>query len=52
MNRYAKARIIGARALQLSQGAPKLVRTKELDPVTIAIREYESKKLFINVENA
>jgi len=39
--KYEKARIIGARALQIAMGAPVLIETEELDPTEIAIEEFE-----------
>ncbi len=41
--RFEKARIIGSRALQISMGAPVLIRIPEdmLDPVKIAMLEFE-----------
>jgi len=41
--RFEKARIIGARALQISYGAPVLTDYPEdmLDPIDIAMLEYE-----------
>jgi DNA-directed RNA polymerase subunit K len=44
-NRYEKARIIGARALQLSYGAPVLVDTETSEPYLIAAEEYDAKVL-------
>jgi len=41
-NRYEKARIIGARALQLSYGAPVLVETETTEPYLIAAEEYDA----------
>ncbi len=41
LTRFEKARIIGARALQLSYGAPALVKSRE-EPIEIA--ELELKK--------
>ncbi len=41
-NRYEKARILGARALQLSYGAPKLVETDQIEPILIAAEEYDA----------
>jgi len=35
-NRYEKARILGARALQISYGAPVLVETQQSEPILIA----------------
>ncbi len=39
--KYEKARIIGARALQIAMGAPVLIETEEIDPIEIAIAEFE-----------
>ncbi len=41
-NRYEKARIIGARALQVSYGAPVLVDTDQTEPILIAAEEYDA----------
>jgi DNA-directed RNA polymerase subunit K len=43
LTRYEKARIIGARALQISMGAPSAVQTHEniLHPIDIALTEFE-----------
>jgi len=41
-NRYEKARIIGARALQVSYGAPVLVDTEQNEPILIAAEEYDA----------
>jgi len=43
ISKYEKARIIGARALQISMGAPTEldVEGKDLHPVDIAIMEFE-----------
>ncbi len=37
--RFERARIIGARALQLAMGAPPLVKTETQDPFEIAKQE-------------
>lgn len=43
LNRFEKARIIGARALQLSMGAPPLVEVQDkTDPVRIAFSEFDA----------
>ncbi|HIJ17529.1 MAG TPA: DNA-directed RNA polymerase subunit K [Thermoplasmata archaeon] len=42
--RFERARIVGARALQISMGSPVLVDLKDesiIDPIEIAIREYD-----------
>jgi DNA-directed RNA polymerase subunit K len=41
-SRYEKARIIGARALQVSYGAPVLVDTEQTEPILIAAEEYDA----------
>ncbi|MEM2131052.1 MAG: DNA-directed RNA polymerase subunit K [Candidatus Woesearchaeota archaeon] len=55
--RYEKARLIGARALQISMGAPFVVKLsqeqlKELryDPVKIAMKEFENDVLPIEIK--
>jgi DNA-directed RNA polymerase subunit K len=48
--KYEKARIIGARALQVAMGAPLLIKTKETNPITIAYEEFESNVLPITVK--
>ena len=51
--RFEKARIIGARALQLSMGAPSILATipKDImDPVDIAMLEYEQDAIPITVK--
>jgi len=49
--RFEKARIIGARALQITMGAPVLMKVgKEIiDPVKIAEMEFEKGILPISV---
>ena len=55
LTRFEKARILGARALQISMGAPPLIeieeeRDKEMtDPLLIATAELEAKVLPISV---
>ncbi|WP_136715205.1 DNA-directed RNA polymerase subunit K [Halorientalis salina] len=41
-NRYEKARIIGARALQVAYGAPVLIDTEQTQPILIAAEEYDA----------
>ncbi|RQD84020.1 MAG: DNA-directed RNA polymerase subunit K [Methanocalculus sp. MSAO_Arc2] len=48
--RYERARIIGARALQISMGAPVLVRTSRIDPLEIALEEFERGLVPITVK--
>lgn len=49
--RFEKARIIGARALQISYGAPVLVDYPEdmLDPIDIAMKEFDEDMVPITV---
>jgi DNA-directed RNA polymerase subunit K/omega len=53
---FEKARLIGARALQISMGAPFTVKLSEeelvamkYNPIEIAKREYETGKIPIDV---
>ncbi len=49
--RFEKTRIISARALQISMGAPLLLKAKsnELDPIYLAEKEYEKGLIPITV---
>jgi len=48
--KYEEARIIGARALQISMGAPVLLKDlKESDPITIAQMELAESVIPIMV---
>jgi len=47
--RYERARIVGARALQISMGAPILVKTSKIDPLLIALEEFEKGLIPITV---
>ncbi len=44
-NRYEKARIIGARALQIAHGAPVLIDTHQTQPILIAAEEFDADVL-------
>ena len=50
--RFEVARILGARSLQISMGAPILVSSGEstVDPLGIAINEYENRLIPITVK--
>ncbi len=52
--RFEKARIIGARALQISMGAPVLIHLPEdiVDPLDIAMYEFERGVIPITVKRA
>lgn len=51
LTRFEKARIVGARALQISLGAPILVELPEevTDPIDIALKELEENVLPITI---
>ncbi|HJJ51362.1 MAG: DNA-directed RNA polymerase subunit K [Synergistaceae bacterium] len=48
--RYERARIVGARALQISMGAPVLVKTAKIDPLDIALEEFDADRVPITVK--
>lgn len=48
--RFEKARIIGARALQIARGAPVMVKTDIKEPVEIAKLEFEKGVIPIDVK--
>ena len=48
--RYERARIIGARALQISMGAPVLIKSEKIDPLEIALEEFASEMIPITVK--
>jgi DNA-directed RNA polymerase subunit K len=53
LNRFEKARILGARALQLSLGArPKVKITDSIDPIDIAKKELEENVLPLDVKHS
>lgn len=52
LTRFEKARLLGARAIQISMGAKPLVDTKKLDsldPIDIAYAELKEDKLPLDV---
>jgi DNA-directed RNA polymerase subunit K len=52
--RFEKARIIGARALQISMGAPSLIKIPKgvIEPIEIAMLEFESGAIPITVKRS
>ncbi len=50
--RFEKARIIGARALQIAMGAPILISVPKdmVDPVEIAMKEFEKDVIPLTVK--
>ncbi len=51
LTKFEKARIIGARSLQISMGAPVIIDVPKeiIDPVDIAIMEYENNVIPITI---
>jgi DNA-directed RNA polymerase subunit K len=50
MTRFEKTRIISARALQISMGAPVLIKSDLHDPKALALLEFEKSVLPITVK--
>ncbi len=50
LTRYERARIVGARALQISMGAPTLVKSKTTDPIDIALEELRKGIIPITIK--
>ncbi|MFO8052261.1 MAG: DNA-directed RNA polymerase subunit K [Thermoplasmatota archaeon] len=50
MTRFEKARILGARTLQLSLGAPPLVKSDAVDPLRIAQMEMDKNMIPLAVK--
>ena len=48
-SRFERARIIGARSLQIARGAPILIKTDETDPLKIAELEFEADMIPLDV---
>ncbi|MBN1134473.1 MAG: DNA-directed RNA polymerase subunit K [Methanosarcinaceae archaeon] len=49
-SRYERARIIGARSLQISMGAPVLIESTEIDPLKLAMEELKRGVIPITVK--
>ena len=51
LTKFEKARLIGARSLQISMGAPVIIDVPKeiIDPVDIAIMEYENNVIPITI---
>jgi len=48
--RYERARIIGARAMQISMGAPVILEDDSGEPIDIALKELETGVIPITVK--
>ncbi|MCL5408161.1 MAG: DNA-directed RNA polymerase subunit K [Candidatus Thermoplasmatota archaeon] len=51
-SKYEKARIVGARALQISMGAPIIIEIPKdvIDPLKIALVEYDNDAIPMTVK--
>ncbi len=52
LTRFERTRIISARALQISMGAPLLIKTSVSDPKAVAQEEFEKDVLPITITRA
>ncbi len=52
LTRFEVTRIIGARALQISLGAPLLIKTdkEEIEPIEIAEKEFKDVKIPMTIK--
>jgi DNA-directed RNA polymerase subunit K len=50
LTRFEVARLVGARAFQISLGAPVFVKTEEKNPIKIAKQEFKEKIVPITVK--
>lgn len=50
LTRFEVARLVGARALQISLGAPVLVKTEEINPIKIAKLEFKERIVPITIK--
>ncbi len=50
LTRFERARIVGARALQISEGAPPLIKTEKIRPLDIAKEEMNKDVIPIGVK--
>ena len=48
--RFERARMIGARALQISRGAPIMIETDLKDPIKIAELEFDKNVIPLDVK--
>ncbi|MBU5537301.1 MAG: DNA-directed RNA polymerase subunit K [Candidatus Aenigmatarchaeota archaeon] len=50
LTRFETARLLGARALQISLGAPVLVKTEEIEPSKIAKQEFKENVIPMTIK--
>jgi len=48
--RFERARMIGARALQIAKGAPIMIKTDSKDPIAIAKLEFEKGVIPLDIK--
>jgi len=48
--RFERARMIGARALQIAKGAPVMIKTDSKDPIVIAKLEFEKGVIPLDIK--
>jgi DNA-directed RNA polymerase subunit K len=51
LTRFERARIIGARALQIARGAPILIKTEETNTIRIAEAEFAAGVIPLTVRH-
>ena len=50
LTRFEVARLVGARSLQISLGAPVLIKSKEISPIKLAKMEFKDKIIPITIK--
>jgi DNA-directed RNA polymerase subunit K len=50
ITKFEKAKVIGTRAQQISQGSKILIKTKKSDPIEIAKKEYQKGLIPLVIE--
>ena len=50
LTRFEVARLLGARTLQISLGAPVLIKTELIEPIQIARQEFKEKVIPITIK--
>jgi DNA-directed RNA polymerase subunit K len=50
LTRFEVARLIGARSLQVSLGAPILIKTDESDPIKVSKDEFKEKMIPMTIK--
>lgn len=50
LTRFEVARLVGARSLQISLGAPVLIKSDEINPIKLAKLEFKDKMIPITIK--